>query len=66
MLVDEALDFPPSFLRLCYEMLDDKRRLVYAYDELQDLQGEALPPVDEIFGRGIDGRPRGQRHQAEP
>jgi superfamily I DNA and RNA helicase len=66
LLVDEAQDLPSSFLRLCYEMLDDERRLVYAYDELQDLQGEALPPVDEIFGVGADGRPRVNFYSSGP
>jgi superfamily I DNA and RNA helicase len=35
ILVDEAQDFPPEFLKLCYELLRAPKRLVYAYDELQ-------------------------------
>lgn len=35
ILVDEAQDFPVSFLRLCYKILWEPKRLVYAYDELQ-------------------------------
>ena len=60
ILVDEAQDFPPEFLRLCYQLLgdpkrpdqlqDDPKRLVYAYDELQSLTGESLPSPEEIFG----------------
>lgn len=50
ILVDEAQDLPPSFLRMCYEMLHDDKRLVYAYDELQTLTGTGLPPAEEIFG----------------
>lgn len=60
ILVDEAQDFPPEFLRLCYQLLgdpkrpdqlqDDPKRLVYAYDELQNLTGESLPSPEEIFG----------------
>lgn len=57
ILVDEAQDFPPSFLRLCYELLDDSKRLVYAYDELQNLSGRSLPPPEEIFGTKADGSP---------
>ena len=30
-------------------MLNDSKRLVYAYDELQSLSGESLPPPGEIF-----------------
>jgi len=58
VLVDEAQDFPPEFLRICYEMLDSKKRLVYAYDELQNLSGASLPLPEEIFGRAPDGVPR--------
>lgn len=58
ILVDEAQDFPPAFLRLCYELLDDHKRLVYAYDELQNLAGESLPSPEEIFGRNPDGSPK--------
>ena len=58
ILVDEAQDFPPSFLRLCYELLDDHKRLVYAYDELQNLAGDFLPSPEEIFGRNAEGLPK--------
>ena len=55
ILVDEAQDFPPAFLRLCYEFLERPKRLVYAYDELQNLTNEGLPSPEEIFGLGNDG-----------
>ncbi len=58
ILVDEAQDFPPAFLRLCYEALGDSKRLVYAYDELQNLSSESLPAPEEIFGRHADGSAR--------
>lgn len=58
ILVDEAQDFSPSFLRLCYEMLDEPRRLVYAYDELQTLTEKSLPSPEEIFGLDNEGNPR--------
>lgn len=57
ILADEAQDFAPSFLRLCYAMLRDPKRLVYAYDELQNLSGTSLPPPEEIFGIDNQGRP---------
>ncbi|KVL22008.1 MULTISPECIES: DEAD/DEAH box helicase [Burkholderia] len=57
VLVDEAQDFAPSFLKLCYAMLKQPKRLVYAYDELQNLSGTSLPSPEEIFGTGPDGRP---------
>jgi len=57
ILVDEAQDFAPSFLRLCYAMLKPPKRLVYAYDELQNLSGVSLPPPEEIFGTDDRGQP---------
>jgi len=57
ILVDEAQDFAPSFLRLCYAMLKPPKRLVYAYDELQNLSGTSLPPPEEIFGSDAAGQP---------
>ncbi|MFC1544595.1 DEAD/DEAH box helicase [Gemmatimonadota bacterium] len=57
ILVDEAQDFPPSFLRLCYKMLNPEKRLVYAYDELQNLSSQSLPSPEEIFGTNLDGSP---------
>lgn len=58
ILIDEAQDFAPNFLLLCYEYLKEPRRLVYAYDELQNLGNRSLPPVEEIFGMNTDGSPR--------
>jgi len=57
ILVDEAQDFFPSFLRLCRTMLRPPYRLVYAYDELQNLSGASLPPPEEIFGKDSGGNP---------
>ncbi|WP_335989435.1 DEAD/DEAH box helicase [Glycomyces sp. MUSA5-2] len=56
ILVDEAQDFPPSFLRMCYRMLGPERRLVYAYDELQSLTGVGMPDAKEIFGLDAQGK----------
>ena len=58
ILVDEAQDLPPAFLRLCHSSLKKPRRLVYAYDELQRLSGESLPPPEELFGSKANGKPR--------
>ena len=55
ILVDEAQDFSPAFLRLCHEFLNEPRRLIYAYDELQNLSRESLPSPEEIFGQREDG-----------
>ncbi len=65
LLVDEAQDFSPSFLKLCYTMLREPRRLVYAYDELQSLSGESLPPPTQIFGGLLDGRKGSDRDEQD-
>ena len=57
ILVDEAQDFSPAFLRLCYQLLKDDKRLVYAYDELQNLSEESLPSPDEIFKKNAGDSP---------
>lgn len=49
IIVDEAQDFSHHFLRMCHAFLDDNKRLIYAYDELQNLSEAFLPPPEEIF-----------------
>lgn len=55
IIVDEAQDFSPYFLRICYRMLDSNRRLTYAYDELQNLTNSALPAPESIFKEAQKG-----------
>lgn len=57
ILIDEAQDFSVDFLRLCYLLLDDNKRLVYAYDELQTLNESSMPTPDVIWGIKEDGTP---------
>lgn len=57
ILIDEAQDLPPEFLRLCYSSLSEPKRLVYAYDELQSLTGTSVPPPEELFGSDDAGKP---------
>ena len=57
ILVDEAQDFPLSFLRICFHILGKKKRLVYAYDELQSLNAQSLPSPEKLFGNDINGNP---------
>lgn len=58
VLIDEAQDFSLNFLRMCYEMLKVPKRLVYAYDELQNLRDQSLPAPEKIFGSHSNGLPR--------
>lgn len=58
ILVDEAQDLPDTFLQICYELLRPPRRLVYAYDELQNLTENSVSPPEKMFGLDDDDRPR--------
>lgn len=53
ILIDEAQDFDKNYLKLCLKILGKEQRLVYAYDELQKLNEEAMPNPEQIFGKGI-------------
>lgn len=50
ILIDEAQDFSPAFFQICFDMLKENKRLVYAYDELQSLSGNSLPSPEKLFG----------------
>lgn len=56
ILIDEAQDLPVEFFRLAYKLTRDPKRLVFAYDELQNLSESAMPAADELFGRDASGR----------
>lgn len=58
VLIDEAQDFPPEFFELAYLVTQEPNRVVFAYDELQNLSNQTMHPVFEMFGTGADGKPR--------
>lgn len=52
ILVDEAQDLSESFLNLCFRLLSDRKRLIYAYDELQKLnEGSPLRSPKVLFDK---------------
>jgi superfamily I DNA and RNA helicase len=57
ILVDEAQDFGPEFLNLCREALTDANRLIWAYDEAQDLGSLEAPSPTNVFGTDENGDP---------
>lgn len=57
ILIDEAQDFSIEFLRICYSLLGEKKRLVYAYDELQNLGDSSMPSPEQIWGVDEHGKP---------
>ncbi|EYD75293.1 hypothetical protein Rumeso_03143 [Rubellimicrobium mesophilum DSM 19309] len=52
VFVDEGQDFPASFLRICLK-LAKQQKLVYAYDELQNIFQAEIPSVESVFGQGF-------------
>ncbi|MEA5520264.1 DEAD/DEAH box helicase [Limnoraphis robusta] len=57
IMIDEAQDFSRYFLRLCYQMLKPPKRLVYAYDELQNLNQKVMESPEVLFGEDSQGKP---------
>jgi superfamily I DNA and RNA helicase len=57
VLIDEAQDLPRSFFEVCYISARDPKRIVWGYDELQNLGAYAMAPPAELFGAGEDGQP---------
>lgn len=60
IVIDEAQDFSKHFLRICYEILKEPKRIVYAYDELQSLNNKIMESPEVIFGEDAQGKPRVQ------
>jgi superfamily I DNA and RNA helicase len=57
ILIDEAQDFPTSFFRTIYNVVPAPRRIIWAYDDLQNLGDYEMPSERELFGAGEDGLP---------
>jgi superfamily I DNA and RNA helicase len=57
ILVDEAQDLPKEFFRVLYQLLNEPKRIYWAYDELQSLSSLEIPKPEDLFGVGKDGKP---------
>lgn len=57
IVIDEAQDFSKEFLQICYNILKQPKRLVYAYDELQSLNKKSMDTPENIFGSDNLGNP---------
>ena len=57
ILIDEAQDFPVQFFKLVYKFTKGTKKIVWAYDELQNLGNFKMLPPDELFGLTKDGTP---------
>jgi superfamily I DNA and RNA helicase len=58
LLIDEAQDLPPSFFELAIRATPEPHRVVFAYDELQNLGDYSMAPPAELFGQDANGQPR--------
>lgn len=50
ILIDEAQDLSQAFLKLCYAFLKPPKRLIWAYDELQNLSMVMMKTPHQLFG----------------
>lgn len=61
ILIDEGQDFPKSFYELAYLLAkgdNDKKSIIWAYDELQNILNVSMPSSSELFGLDDTGKPR--------
>jgi len=57
ILIDEAQDLPVPFFRLIYRMVNSPRRIIWAYDDLQNLGDYKMPSAKDLFGLDDAGKP---------
>ncbi|GGI33041.1 DEAD/DEAH box helicase [Bradyrhizobium guangdongense] len=57
VLIDEAQDFPTSFFRMIYNVVPSPHRIMWAYDDLQNLGDYEMRSEHELFGSDAAGRP---------
>ena len=57
ILIDEAQDLSIPFFRMVFSATKAPKRIVWAYDELQNLSNTFMPPVDQLFGKDKNGTP---------
>ena len=51
MLIDEAQDLPGDFFKLVYRSTEHPKRIIWAYDDLQNLGDYQMPSPEDLFGR---------------
>lgn len=58
VFIDEGQDFPNSFIDLCRRATRDGK-IVWAYDEMQNIFDISIPTQFDVFGKNKDESPRG-------
>ncbi len=69
ILIDEGQDFPEGFYQLCFFLAKghrDKKQIIWAYDELQDIFDVRVRSAEELFGNDDDDEPRISLARAVP
>lgn len=60
-LIDEGQDFPVGFYEMIFLLTKgarDKKSIIWAYDELQNILNVKIRSAEELFGIDADGAPR--------
>ncbi len=57
VLIDEAQDLPQAFFEVIFHVTSPPKRIVYAYDELQNLSENTMTAADDLFGKKANGQP---------
>lgn len=57
VLVDEAQDLPKPFFRMLYSVIGSPHRIIWAYDDLQNLGDYEMTSEQELFGNDSHGNP---------
>lgn len=58
VLIDEAQDLPAAFLEMVFRVATPPKRIVWAYDDLQQLDDYEPTSPSRLFGSDVTGRPR--------
>ena len=53
ILIDEAQDLPPTFFRIVDALTKAPKRIIWAYDELQNLSEASMASAPDLFGREL-------------
>ena len=65
VLIDEAQDLPIPFFKIVHRMTRDPKRVIWAYDELQNISEHSIPTLEEQFGEDETGEPNVQLVNAQ-
>lgn len=65
VLIDEAQDLPQSFFKLVFKVVPGPQRIVWAYDDLQNLGSYTMLPPAELFGSTNDSLPKVELHNRD-